>query len=154
MENTKQEFENIIKKILSYLDIDYSLDIQEINQDKPLLSAFIQTNQGAKFLIGKGGDSLRSLELVVRALLRAGPNLSISIDVNDYKKSKTTQLLNTVEAALAKVRGTNRALALEPMNPYERRIVHTTLAPHSDVMTESIGAGNQRRIVIKPQRGL
>ncbi len=75
---------------------------------------------------------------------------NIVADVNDYRRSRTSYVVNLAKEAVMRVRSTQKAEALLPMSAYERRIVHMELASCPDIATESIGAEPQRRIVVKP----
>jgi spoIIIJ-associated protein len=112
----------------------------------------VQAPEGSKLLIGKNGQNLRALEHVVRAMFVRHTNAHrpLVIDVNDYRKEKTRELVDIVKQAAGRVRDTGRSEALPPMTSYERRIAHTELAAWSEVSTESVGQEPQRRVVIKP----
>ena len=91
------------------------------------------------------------MEHVLRAILvKDGREGTIVLDVNDYRKSRATFLIDVAKQAVARVRNTQKAEALFPMSAYERRIVHMELATCPDIATESIGVEPQRRIIIKP----
>lgn len=148
----KSKIQTTIQKILGYFNVSFSMDITDEDLDSgKIVNVFIQTEEGARYFIGKNGQSLQALEIVLRNMFRNESEIkNISVDVNDYKRSKASQLLNVALEAVSKVRSTQKALALEPMSSYERRIVHMELASHPDIVTESIGEGSKRRIVIKP----
>jgi len=74
----------------------------------------------------------------------------VLIDINDYRKSRTNYLMDLARQAVGRVRNTQKAEALVPMTPYERRVVHMELASCPDITTESIGEEPHRRVVIKP----
>ena len=146
--------EDIIKKIAGFLKLEVRVEVKEdsLEQDGKALLAALYTTDNARFLIGKNGQSLKALEHLVRVLYAKAsqePAL-ITLDVNDYRKSKAQYALEMARVALSRVRNTQKAEALAPMSAYERRVVHMELASCPDVTTESIGEEPQRRIVIKP----
>ena len=158
----KNNLTETIKRIIAPMNVACEVSVREeiIGADLPagkagkeIIVAAISAPEDAKFLIGKNGQNLQALEHVVRSLfLKQGEVLNLFIDVNDYKKSRATYVSTLAKEAVERVRNTQRAEALSPMSPYERRIVHMELASVSDVTTESIGQEPQRRIVVKPYR--
>lgn len=150
----KNNLVETIKRIITPMNVACEIAIREEKAgDKEIVVAAISAPEDAKFLIGKNGQNLQALEHVVRSLfLKQGEAVALFVDVNDYKKSRATYVATLAKEAVLRVRNTQRAEALTPMSPYERRIVHMELASVSDVTTESIGQEPQRRIVIKPYR--
>jgi len=150
----KNQLVETILKMTNFMELDCQVAVSEETDDKNLRTALVSiyTPENARFLIGKNGQNLKSLEQVLRAMFLKkieGIN-SIAVDVNDYKKSRASYLIDLARQAVTRVRGTQKAEALIPMASHERRIVHMELASYPDIATESIGAEPQRRIVIKP----
>jgi spoIIIJ-associated protein len=117
----------------------------------------IESEKDLSILIGKNGQNLNALEHIVKiiALRKAGINENRSagnfaVDINDYRKSRSHYILEVARSVAQRVIGSQKAEALTPMNPYERRLVHTELASYKEIQTESIGEEPHRRIVIKP----
>jgi len=105
-------------------------------------------------LIGRRGSTLASLQHVVR-LMVASQKMEwpvLSIDVCGYKKRRRTALEDLARRLADQARYRRRSIALEPMPPDERRVVHLALATHPDVYTESTGDDQQRKVVIHPKR--
>jgi len=153
-DTTKGQLTESIKKIVGYMNMECQVEIREEIDDRGsrAVSISIYTPENARFIIGKNGQNLKSLEHVLRAIFvkkLEGFN-SVVVDVNDYRRSRTNYLIDTARQAVTRVRSTQKAEALTPMSPYERRVVHMELASYPDVATESIGTEPQRRIVIKP----
>jgi len=150
----KNNITETIKRIIAPMNVVCEIEVrEEMAGNKETVVASISAPEDAKFLIGKNGQNLQALEHVVRSLfLKQGETLTLFVDVNDYKKSRATYVAALAQEAVQRVRNTQRAEALTPMSPYERRIVHMELASISDVTTESIGQEPQRRIVVKPYR--
>ncbi|MDP4001692.1 MAG: R3H domain-containing nucleic acid-binding protein [bacterium] len=158
----KNNITETIKRIIAPMNVECEVSIREEivggnlpagKAGKEVVFASISAPEDAKFLIGKNGQNLQALEHIVRSLfLKQGENLTLFVDVNDYKKSRATHVATLAKEAVMRVRNTQRPEALTPMSPYERRIVHMELASVSDVTTESIGQEPQRRIVVKPYR--
>ena len=108
------------------------------------------TGDDLGILIGRRGQTLSSLQYIVRLIVahQEKARVAIVIDVEGYKQRRygALQALAWRMAEQVKVRG--RSFALEPMSAYERRIIHLTLADDPDVITESIGDGEARKVVI------
>ena len=143
-----------VKNIIAPMNVACEVSVrEEMAGDKEIVVASISAPEDAKFLIGKNGQNLQALEHVVRSLfLKKDQTTTLFVDVNDYKKTRANHVATLAKEAVLRVRNTQKAEALTPMSPYERRIVHMELASISDITTESIGQEPQRRIVVKPYR--
>ncbi len=101
-------------------------------------------------LIGRRGQTLASLghiaKLVVAARLKAW--LPLNVDVAGYKKRRQDSLQRLALYLAEQVKSRHRAMTMEPMPPAERRVIHLSLADHPDVVTNSIGEGENRKVVI------
>lgn len=148
----KDRIVETIKKVVGFMNLDCQVEIREESGAEPkVLVASIYTPENARFLIGKNGQNLKALEHLIRSILfKQKDSQNIIIDVNDYKKSRASMVVDLAKQAVSRVRNTQKAEVLLPMSAYERRIVHMELASYPDVATESIGNEPQRRIVIKP----
>ena len=142
----------MIKKIVGFMNLDCQVEIrEEQSAESKTMLVSVYTPDNVRFIIGKNGQNLKAFEHLVRAmLLKNGDTQNIVVDVNDYKKSRASFVVDAAKQAVSRVRNTQKAEVLTPMSAYERRIVHMELASYPDVATESIGDEPQRRIVIKP----
>ncbi|MDP3727247.1 MAG: R3H domain-containing nucleic acid-binding protein [bacterium] len=106
----------------------------------------------ARLLIGAEARNLWALEyLAKRVLEREHPDEGgFFLDVNGYRLHHLEELKQEAKNVAKRVRLYRTELTLEPMNPFERRIVHMALAEYPDITTESVGEGASRRVVIKP----
>ena len=106
----------------------------------------------ARLLIGVRARNLWALEYLIKRLIeREHPEASgFFLDVNGYRLHHLEELKVEAKDMAKKVRLYRTELALKPMPPFERRIVHMALAEYPDIITESVGEGEGRRIVIKP----
>ena len=151
--NLKEQITETIHKMAGFMEMECQVDVKEEVDDKNnrALLVSVYTPENARFLIGKDGQNLKSLEHIIRAMfIKKMEGLSnIVVDVNDYKKSRSSYVIDIARQAVMRVRSTQKAEALLPMSSYERRIVHMELASYPDIATESIGSDPQRRIVIK-----
>ncbi len=101
-------------------------------------------------LIGRRGQTLASLQYIVRLILaeRTKTWLPINVDVAGYKKHRQEALEKLAARLADKVRLSRRPMALEPMPPDERRIIHLALTGNPYVSTQSTGEGDERKVVI------
>lgn len=104
-------------------------------------------------LIGQQGQTLFELQRLLRILLnkRLKDNYYLSLDINDYKRSKMEYLESLAQNVADEVSMMKKEKELPPMNSYERRIIHAKLSGRSDILAESYGQGQERRLVIKPK---
>jgi spoIIIJ-associated protein len=106
----------------------------------------------SNFLIGQYGANLQSLQHIIRILVREKfeERTKFILDVNSYRKEKNEAvILLAKELAKQSVRE-KRAIIMRPMSPYERRLVHMEFSGNDQVQTESVGEGEERKVVIKP----
>ncbi len=120
-------------------------------------------------LIGFHGETLSSFQLILglvvykRSLAAAAGKpayaakklsewVRVVVEVGDYRARREQQLRQMAESYAAQVVATGQPLALPSLPPIERRVVHLALQDRSDVVTESEGEGNERRVVIKPRQ--
>ncbi|MGF7229078.1 MAG: protein jag [Candidatus Saccharibacteria bacterium] len=103
------------------------------------------------FLIGQHGDTMRALQfLVSSALKNQGHEYNrVNVDVAEYKKQRAERLSKQAEEWASNVKNSNEPMELKPMNAVDRRVVHK-LAQEMGLVSESVGEGRDRRIVLKP----
>ncbi len=105
-------------------------------------------------LIGRRGDTLRSLQFLLNLLVsrRVQKWPQIVVDVGNYRQRRQESLEGLARRMAERVRQTGRPIMLEPMAAYERRIVHLALRDDKTIYTESTGEGENRKIVIYPAK--
>ena len=102
-------------------------------------------------LIGFHGDNLQSLQILLSGLKTRGEGaLRLFLDIDGYKASRNQSIIDLANKTAEQAIKIERNIHLDPMNAYERRIVHTTLQERDDVTTESTGEGEKRHVVVKP----
>jgi len=101
-------------------------------------------------LIGRRGETLRALQFLVNVIINSNRSekTRVSLDVEQYRARRERVLREMAMRVASRVTATRRSITLEPMNAAERRIIHITLADRSDVMTESVGFGNDRKVTV------
>ena len=105
-------------------------------------------------LIGRRGETLASLQYIVRLIVARyqKANVPIAIDVEGYKQRRYKVLRDLALRLAQKVKSSGQSITLEPMLPDERRVVHLALSVHPDVTTQSYGEGEARKVVVMPRR--
>ncbi len=105
-------------------------------------------------LIGKRGQTLDSIQYLVSLVVNKGVEVYVHVktDTEDYRARRRKTLENLAKNIAFKVKKTRKAQALEPMNPYERRIIHSALQGDRYVTTYSEGEDPYRKVVIAPKR--
>ena len=114
----------------------------------------VLTGDNMGILIGKRGQTLDSLQYLVSLAVNKGksPYLNVVIDSENYRKRRKEILEHLAHNLAKKVRATRKPVTLEPMNTFERRIIHSALQSDRQVATYSEGSDPFRNIVITPKK--
>lgn len=132
------------------LDPESVLVEDETDQEHIVLTV---SGEDAASLIGRRGQTLDALQYLVRLILnrKTGSQTSLILDVENYRRRRYEDLRTLALNVAGQVKDKNSSIRLEPMSPYERRIVHMALANDPEVATESVGEGETRKVVIFPK---
>ncbi len=123
---------------------DWSVEVDEEHKHGTI---FIHDNP---VLIKENLPALvESLNYLVQLVAKKNDQPPIFFDVNNYRRERENLITELARAAARKVLATKQEISLPAMNSYERRIVHVELATHPEVVTESLGIGKERCVVIK-----
>jgi len=143
----------IKKKTKEFFEkMGFLVEIEDVSQKKDGVFVCLRSEE-PRVLIGKNGEILSSIQRLLGLILKRDLEqpMFINFDINNYRKKKTEYLRETALSLADRVSLTKKERALNPMPSYERRVVHLELAKRDDVVTESIGWGEERRVVIKPK---
>lgn len=149
----KAEIPEFIKEYILELTKNIGLNVNlEVKKRNDSLNISIYADNNA-ILIGKNGKNMEALTAIVRQVLSTeiGEFYKIAIDVNDYKERKQERLVKIAKSVAREVAKSKIEAKLDPMNSYERRLIHNELSNNKYVTTESIGEEPNRCIVIKPR---
>ena len=114
---------------------------------------FSITGQNVGKLIGYRGETMNAIQTLLGGLKRSGEGrYRLYIDIENYKKAREQTIVDLANKMADKAEEIERNVHLDPMNPYERRIVHSALQNRELVETESMGEGEKRHVVIKFKR--
>lgn len=113
-------------------------------------TAHLSSNDSRK-IIGRGGEGLQDLNHLLRRVVEkksgdAAPR--ITVDVNGYLRERIERLQTMAHMMAERARFFKSSVELEPMNAYERRVIHDFVSRHADLISESSGTGKNRRVVI------
>jgi spoIIIJ-associated protein len=114
-----------------------------------------EDTDGMGLLIGRHGQTLEALQEVVRGAVqrRLEARCRVIVDVEDYRKRRRSQLASRAQGVARRVKRSGRPERLEPMNAFERKIVHDAVAEVGGLETSSEGEDPERRVVIRRARG-
>ncbi len=128
---------------------NFEIKIIETGSDQSLSICFLTDDPSS--YIGERGRNIGVFETVLRLILKKKLNEApfFHLDINNYRSLRDGSLKELAKKAAHKSRFYRREVVLEPMTSYDRRIIHTELAAHPDIKTESTGEGEERRVVVK-----
>ncbi|MGM9471828.1 protein jag [Pseudarthrobacter sp. YS3] len=138
-----------LEELLDIADIDGDIDIEVRNGRTYISIVAEEESDSLDNLVGEDGEVLEALQELTRlAVLSATENRSrLVLDINGYRQERAGHLQKIAEDAAASVKETGKAIALEPMSAYERKIVHDAVADLG-LVSESEGEGAGRHIVV------
>lgn len=139
----------LIEKIISLMGLELEVYVEEREID-----FFVNvTGTDAALFIGKHGDSIEEFQTVVNNIYNKGKSRDemkrITVDSNNYIEKRQETLTNLAKRTAGKVVRDHKEFKFEAMNSYERRIIHSALADHDKVITESYGNEPNRYVVVK-----
>ena len=142
---------DVLQHILQYMNIRAAI---QVRSQTPLTLNIQGINENLGLLIGRRGETLSALQLLVSLIVshRTKHRMRIIVDAENYRERREENLRSLALRVAQQVRNYRRSIALEAMPPHERRIVHIALAESRDISTESIGEGDARRVVISLKR--
>ncbi len=140
--------ENFIKNVLDAMDMKDVEVTTSIDEEGALAIDMEGSDMG--ILIGKRGQTLDSLQYLANRVANKAQDgyVRVKLDTEDYRRRRKETLENLAHNIANKVKRTRRKVELEPMNPYERRIIHSALQSEPYVTTHSEGEEPYRRVVV------
>ena len=146
-EATIKACEEFLKNVLEAMDMEVELT-SKIDEEGALSIEMNGKNMG--ILIGKRGQTLDSLQYLTNRVANKMQDgyVRVKLDTEDYRRRRKETLENLAKNIAHKVKKTRRPVSLEPMNPYERRIIHSALQADRSVTTHSEGEEPYRRVVV------
>lgn len=148
-----EEARRFIANILSCMEIDADIDITEKDD-------IVEINLSGKkmgLIIGYRGETLDSIQYLVSLIVNKVhelPHKKVILDTENYRSKREETLKSVAIKTANKVRKTGKVFKLEPMNPYERRIIHSSLQGNAFINTYSEGEEPFRRVVVELKKDL
>ncbi len=140
-----------LKEILSNLGCE-NITVKAIENENA--AVILLDGEGLGVVIGRRGETLDALQyLSSLAANNGGGYFKVTVNIGNYREKREQTLIALAEKVSAQVKQNGRSRALEPMNPYERRIIHTAVQGIEGVISNSVGSGSGRKVVIFPEGG-
>lgn len=143
---------NFLKEVFAAMDMLVAVDVQYNEEEKSMDIELNGDDMG--ILIGKRGQTLDSLQYLVSLVVNKNTEeyIRVKVDTENYRERRKETLENLAKNIAYKVKRNKRPVSLEPMNPYERRIIHSALQNDKYVTTHSEGDEPFRRVVVTLKR--
>ncbi len=149
----EQRVERFLKGLLEHMGSDA---IPHAWRDDEGVCRVDLVGESLGMLIGRRGETLDAVQylasLVINRNRKTEGYTRVTINTEDYREKREETLIRLAKRIAQQVKATGRPKALEPMNPYERRIIHSALQKHPYVTTQSEGEEPNRRVVVSPKR--
>ncbi len=140
-----------LKKMFLNMGVEAKIDMHNEKENQIIYS--VETDENP-LLIGKNGKTLEGIQVFIRNIINTytKEHMIVLVDIGGYRENRKRQLEIIATKTAKEVAHSKIPAKLEPMNAYERRIVHMKLSDWRDVSTVSEGEGSSRHLVIKPKR--
>ena len=149
----EDKIEGFIKDVAHAMGIEVRVEIKKDEEDNTYAVELFGDEMG--ILIGKRGQTLDSLQYLTNLAINKDVDeyIKVKIDTEDYRNRRKETLENLAKNISYKVKKTRRPVSLEPMNPFERRVIHSALQQDKFVTTHSEGEEPYRHVVVTLKRG-
>ena len=151
---TVDRVEEFLADVFAAMQIDAKIEITENKEENTMNIDLSGEDMGV--LIGKRGQTLDSLQYLASLVANKGEEeyVRVKVDTENYRQRRKDTLENLAKNISFKVRRTGRPVTLEPMNPYERRVIHSALQNDRYVETHSEGEEPFRKVVVSLKEGV
>jgi spoIIIJ-associated protein len=153
IEEKKKFLNEITKEFLAAMGVQANIYIaNNITSESDTLSVEIETDD-SNYLIGKRGINLAALQHLLRIIARkrSAEAINFTVDINGYRENQKQKIQKIAQQAAQEVISQNQPVKLPPMNSFERRLIHLELEKFEEVVTESTGEGEERKVIVKPK---
>jgi len=158
MDNVAETAKDVLENLLDLMGVNASIHSTEsmpieTGEEEAAVVNLDVEGEDLGILIGRRGLTLSCIQYIVRIIVghKTETWLPIVVDIEGYKRRRQEALEILAHQVEEEVKADNMPFTLEPMLPYERRIVHLALADSEEVVTESSGEGEARRVVVIPK---
>jgi spoIIIJ-associated protein len=150
LDHLEDTVSNKVGKFLQgmFQTIGVDISIQTIEETDKLYVEIISDSAG--IIIGKRGKTLEALQLITNIIVNKDKEkwIKVILDIENYRDKRENTLTDLAVKVASKVKKTGKFQILEPMNPFERRIIHMALQNDPRIVTKSEGAGNLKKVKI------
>lgn len=152
--DTKGKAEEFLAQVFGAMQIQVNINIDEDKENRTMNIDLSGEDMGV--LIGKRGQTLDSLQYLISLVVNKDEEeyIRVKVDTENYRQRRKDTLENLAKNIAFKVKRTGKAVTLEPMNPYERRVIHSALQNDRYVETHSEGDEPFRRVVVTLKEGV
>lgn len=146
---TKKTIQEVLSELFKQLEIEGDF---EVSAEEGAITVLLNTKDMG-VVIGYHGEILDSLQSVASLIIskKLGEFTRITMEAGDYRKNRTEYLTSLAERTKEQVLSENREVSLPSLKPWERRVIHLLLQDDPEVLSESIGEGRDRTLVVKPR---
>lgn len=151
-EDTLEEYgKKFLTELSTIIGLSFNIKVSKVSEKLDRVLFMVQCDNG-DILIGKDGETLESLQHVLRLAIAKHYKQAakILIDINGYREKRKKALTIMAKRLADRVKRTGRRQKTDPLNPYERRIIHTLFKHNKNVSTKSEGEGHVKKVVISP----
>ncbi|CAM3513703.1 protein jag [Deinococcus frigens] len=144
--------ERFLRGLIARIDPELNVTVREVDD---AIEAEISGENAAR-LAGRDGRTLGAIEVIAYTVLskqEGRGDTRVRVDIGGFRKRQADTLTKLAERLAIGVAKSGEAHELQPMPAAERRVIHIALKEHPDVMSESVGEGASRRLIIKPRHG-
>ena len=155
LDDIDEETEKLAIDILNYLLSSLKVDVKTFFRDKDDFDTkslyFEIEGDDSGLIIGRKGETLRSFEFLISFIIKRqlDKRVRVILDVEGYQERTRSNLVSIAESNAKKVIKYGKHIKMDPMSPFDRRIIHLALEKDKKVITESQGSGPRRQVVIK-----
>jgi spoIIIJ-associated protein len=145
-----KDAERLLLEMLANMGL--ASNIKNMDENETKLYIELESSENSGLLIGKKGKTLEALQFILNLMVnnQTGSEKRVIIDIEDYREKREQALKTLSKETASRVIRTGKSWVLEPMNPFERRLVHLSLQDDKRVTTKSEGQGVYRKIRISP----
>ncbi|MDO8529433.1 MAG: R3H domain-containing nucleic acid-binding protein [bacterium] len=142
-----------VKELMEKAGFSCEVEAREFDlDDQEGVLCNIKNEGDSNLLIGQFGINLQSFQHIARLIVRKkiSDKANFILDVNSYREQKNQSVIRQANEVAEQVINEGRVIIMKPMSAYERRLVHLELSKNEKVKTESVGEGENRKIMVKP----
>tara|TARA_Y100001958_G_C21211993_1_gene537640 strand:- start:850 stop:1575 length:726 start_codon:yes stop_codon:yes gene_type:complete len=155
LDDIDEETEKLAIDIVNYLLSSLKVEVKTFFRDKDDFDTktlyFEIEGDDSGLIIGRKGETLRSFEFLISFIIKRqlDKRVKVILDVEGYQERRRSNLVSIAESNAKKVIKYGKPIKMDPMSPFDRRIIHLALEKDKKVITESKGSGSRRQVVIK-----